>query len=155
MLHFPMEGQREKMRLRTCSPFTVCLLCAVIMIGCEENTRIRIDGENPPTFRFTGSGQVYFMRVIKEPSEPKDWEKNEGGIWQLNLSEETKKKSVSNYPAIKYGQTPVGFIQVVPKDGVPPPLEEGKTYFLFTPTIGANGDGIKFTIKNGRSIELN
>jgi hypothetical protein len=155
MLHFPMEWQREEMRLRICSPLTMCLLCALIMIGCEEDTRIRIDGENPPTFRFTGSGQVYFMRVIKEPSEPKDWEKNEGGIWQLNLSEETKKTSVSNYPAIKYGQTPVGFIQVVPKDGLPPPLEEGKTYFLFTPTIGANGDGIKFTIKNGRSIELN
>ena len=142
------------MRLRIYLPFAVCLLCAVIMIGCEENTRIRIDGENPPTFRFTGSGQVYFMRVIKEPAEPKDWG-NEAGIWQLNLSEETKKKSVSNYPAIKYGQTPVGFIQVVPRDGVPPPLEEGKIYFLFTPTMGANGDGIKFTIKNGRSIELN
>src|SRR5215510_13287682 len=155
MLHFPMETQREEMRFQIYTPLTAVLLCAVIMIGCEENTRIRIDGENPPTFRFTGSGQVYFMRVIKEPAEPKDWEKNEGGIWQLNLSEETKKKSVSNYPSIKYGQTPVGFIQVVPKDGVPPPLEEGKTYFLFTPTIGANGDGIKFTIKNGRSIELN
>jgi len=155
MPRFSMEAQREEMRFQIFTLLIPVLLCAVIMIGCEEDTRIRIDGENPPTFRFTGSGQVFFIRVIKEPAEPKDWEKNEGGIWQLNLSEETKKKSVSNYPAIKYGQTPVGFIQVVPKDGAAPALEEGKTYFLFTPTMGANGDGIRFTIKNGRSIMLN
>jgi len=142
------------MRLRIYLFYAGLFLCAAIMTGCEEDTRIRIDGENPPTFKFTGSGQVYFIRVIKEPSESKDWEKNEGGIWQLNLNDETKKKSISDYPAIKYGQAPIGFAQVVPKDGAAPPLEEGETYYVFTPTMGANGDGIRFTIKNGRSMKL-
>jgi hypothetical protein len=68
------------MRLRIHLFYAGLFLCAAIMTGCEEDTRIRIDGENPPTFKFTGSGQVYFIRVIKEPSESKDWEKNEGGI---------------------------------------------------------------------------
>src|SRR5262245_19480471 len=129
------------MRLRIYIFFTMLFLCAAIMIGCEEATRIQIDGQNPPTFKFTGSGEVYFIRVIKEPSESKDWEKNEAGIWQLNLNKETKKIPISNYPAIKYGETPLGFTQVIPKDGVAPPLEEGKTYSVFTPTMGANGDG--------------
>ncbi len=85
------------MRLRTSSFFIVFALCVVVMAGCEEDTKIQIDGKNPPTLRFTGSGEVLFIRVIKEPSE----------------------KSV------------------------------------FTPTIGANGDGIKITIKKGGSIKLN
>ena len=123
--------------------------------GCEQDTRGHVDGQNPPTISLSGSGKIYFLRVMEEPVEKAFWEKGEGGIWQIEPQGNTKDLNVSQYPAIKYGVVPPGFIQRAPKDGKgPPPLEEGKTYNVWAPTYNANGGGVRFLIKEGKSVEL-
>jgi hypothetical protein len=92
---------------------------------------------------------------MEEPVEERLYEKGEGGIWQIEPEGETKELIVSQYPRIKYGEVPSGFVQRIPKGGVAPPqLEEGKTYNVWAPTFNANGGGVRFVVKNGRSVEL-
>jgi hypothetical protein len=123
--------------------------------GCEIDTKGHVNSENPPTIKLSGSGRIYFLRVLEEPVDQKDFWKNTGGIWQIEPDGEMKEKSIFHYPAIEYGVVPNGFIQVVPEDGSPPaPLEEGKTYNVFAPTSGANGGGVRLTIRNGKCVEL-
>jgi hypothetical protein len=49
---------------------------------------------------------------------------------------------------------PAGFRQITPSAGVPPPLLEGTIYKAGGPAFNANGGSIRFTIKDGRAVEL-
>jgi hypothetical protein len=127
----------------------------VCLAACEVDTKATIDGKKPPTIMLSGSGGINFLRVMEEPTEASWFEKNEGGIWQIDPLEEMRGKTLWQYPRIKYGEVPPGFIQRIPKDGSkPPPLQEGKSYLAWAPTYNANGGGVRFIIREGRSVEL-
>ena len=127
----------------------------VLFAACEIDTKATIDGKNPPTIALSGSGGIYFLRVMEESIDTKFFEKGEGGIWQIEPLEELRSKTLWQYPRIKYGEVPRGFIQRIPKDGSkPPPLEEGKSYNVWAPTYNANGGGVRFMVQGNKCVEL-
>ncbi len=126
------------------------LLTPLIFIGCEEHPyKVSIDGNVPPTFKVKTDGTLYFVRIVKYPAPESEIIPNEAGIWQIELA---KKDETYQYPEIKYGVVPKGFIQKIPKDGsAPATLKEGEEYFFFAPTP-ANIKGVRFKIENGKSV---
>ena len=135
--------------------FFVLLGILLILANHEVDTTATVNGKNPPTITLSGSGGIYFLRVMEEPVEAEFFEKGEGGIWQIDPLEEMRGKMLWQYPRIKYGEVPAGFVQRIPKDGSkPPPLQERKSYNAWAPTYGANGGGVRFIIRNGEAVEL-
>ena len=66
-----------------------------------------------------------------------------GGVWIADLK------------LVTYGQVPDGFHQTIPANDAPAPeLVEGKTYSLYAPTYSANGGGVRFIIRAGKSVEI-
>lgn len=126
------------------------LLTPLIFIGCEEHPyKVSIDGNVPPTFKVKTNGTLYFVRIVKYPAPDSEIYPNEAGIWQIELA---KNAETYNYPEIKYGVVPEGFIQKIPKDGsAPAALNEGEEYFFFAPTP-QNIKGVRFKIENGKSV---
>jgi hypothetical protein len=62
------------------------LLLLVATSGCERDMRIKIDGKNPPTFTFSGNGNLIFLSLgevhdNKSPllGSPELWKINPGG----------------------------------------------------------------------------
>jgi hypothetical protein len=129
------------------------LFMSLIFIGCEEHPyKVSIGDKVPPTFAIEPCGSVYFVRILKYPAEPKtDIYPNEAGIWQI----EHKDPLSRGCAEIEYGVVPDGFVQKIPKDGAAPPaLKEGEEYLFFAPTP-ANVGGIRFKIKNGKTVVEN
>jgi hypothetical protein len=124
-------------------------LCSLAWSGCEIDTKVKTDGNNPPTFTISGSGGINFLRVYES------WESRKGDdsdpvLWHIVPNRGAV--SISDLPHIVYGQVPPGFVQLKPSGSAPPPLQEGKVYVIFTPTYGANGGGMVLTIKDGKSV---
>ena len=132
------------------------LLWSVVACTYEENTKVSIDGNNPPTFELYGSGnQQYFVVAEVSPDNyvhpaQKNPEKDLT-IWKIVPVAEPPPRAW-DYPPIKYGSIPRGFMQELPKDGVPPQLIEGRLYEAGGPAYGANGGAVLFKISNGRSV---
>jgi hypothetical protein len=72
-------------------------------------------------------------------------------MWEIRPPEENL---ISKFPPITYGVVPKGFTQTIPTAGVPPALLEGKVYEAGGPALEANGGSIRFTIKDGRAVEV-
>ena len=140
-----------------CRPllFTAGIAIWFVTVGCEIDTKAHVDGKNPPTIKLSGNGKINFLRVMQEPFEANFFEKAKGGLWQIEPRGDTREKMIFQYPPIKYGEVPPGFVQVVPEDNSPPPtLEEGKTYRVWAPTYNANGGDVSFAIESGKSVEV-
>lgn len=132
------------------------LLCSVVACTYEENTKVSIDGNNPPTFKLYGSGnQQYFMVSEVSPDNyvPPAQQNSDKDIdlWKIVPVAEPPLRAW-DYPSITYGRIPSGFRQELPKDAVPPPLVEGRLYQAGGPAYGANGGAVLFKIGNGRSV---
>jgi len=54
----------------------------------------------------------------------------------------------------KYGIVPEGFNQLVPREGPPPALQEGKSYQAGGPPIEMPNGFLQFTILNGKAVKL-
>jgi hypothetical protein len=128
--------------------------------ACERNTIISFaDDKNPPTFSLNGNGTLNFFWVSEvdaPPPIPEDvrlmngkdrmiWE-----IWPTNVPS----TSIYDLPKIVYGKIPDGFTQKIPVQVEPPPLIEGKIYEAGGPSSGANMEIFRFTIKDGKAVEL-
>jgi hypothetical protein len=50
--------------------------------------------------------------------------------------------------------SPEGFIQTIPEIGAPPQLIEGRVYNVGGPAINANGGEVRFTLRDGKAIEI-
>jgi hypothetical protein len=123
------------------------------MLACETDTKVTLDGKMPPTFKLSGSGSIFFLRIIEATSEEESIA-DVPAIWEIKPHVGLSETNASRLPEVTYGMTPPGFVQAIPAQGEPPPLEEGKVYNLWAPTLGANGGGIRFTIRDGKSIEV-
>jgi hypothetical protein len=126
----------------------ICLVAS--LAGCERALKVTLDGKNPPTFRFDGSGELSWVGIYQVTPDgkvpPKDSE-----FWKL-VPERVIVASES--PPITYGVVPNGFAQEVPSNGSPPPLEEGRVYGFGAVTRNAPGGRIWFTIRNGQSVQV-
>ncbi len=149
-------NQPESFLITSC---TVLLLLFVLLTGSciyEENTKVSIDGKNPPTFKLTGSGHQMFFLVSEIPSEnqvPNAQQNPTRNIelWEIVPDKDTR-DITRNWPPITYGKVPPDFHQKTPSQGDAPKLIEGKVYGAGGLAYGANGGGIWFTIKNGESV---
>jgi hypothetical protein len=139
------------MKNSKCAGLVLGLLIVVATSGCERDMRIKIDGKNPPTFTFSGNGNLIFLLLADvHNNEPPLLGAPE--IWRIQPSGDEPK--VYQLPSITYGIVPSGFMQVTPKGGAPPPLNEGRTYEFGGPNSNANGGSIWFTIQHGKSVEV-
>jgi hypothetical protein len=130
---------------------SIIFLSIVSFIGCEINTRVTVDGNNPPTFKLSGTGGIYFLRVVELSSQEQSV--SDGTIlWEIKPDPELHGTAASQLPPITYGKVPSGFTQTKPGNGPPPSLVEGKLYDAWAPTYNANGGGIMFIIKDKRSV---
>ena len=135
------------------------ILALCVFWGCEVDTRIKIDGANPPTFHLTGSGYLTFFTVTEIASEnvnvadvEQDRTKNKT-IWEVWPSEPSATR-IREMPPITYGKTPTGFHQTVPQDGSAPGLVEGKVYEGGGPAASAHGGYVRFTVRAGKTVEV-
>jgi hypothetical protein len=128
------------------------IILSITIAGCEIDTRATVDGKNPPSFRVSGSGGIYFIRVV----DITDCNKSLLDcpiLWQIDPA--GGHVSIADLPLVTYGRVPQGFHQTIPVNDAPPPvLVEGKMYDAWTPTYGANGGGVRFFIKAGKSVEF-
>ena len=120
-------------------------------MACEKGMTIAVvKDSNPPTFKLSGSGRLFFFSV-SELSDVNAASSESSTIWEIRPKDEDL---ISKLPEITYGVAPADFSQTVPKTGAPPPLAEGKTYQAGGPGLEADGGWIRFTIKAGKTVVL-
>lgn len=128
----------------------VVIFLLTFFAGCESILKVTLDGKNPPTFKFDGNGLIGWIYIYQVTPEgkipPKDTE-----LWIIVPKQGT---TASASPPITYGVVPNGFVQKVPENGNPPPLEEGKTYGFGAYTQDQPGSAIWFTIRDGKAVQV-
>lgn len=138
---------------------TIFIVIALLSLACEVDTKVSIDGKNPPTFGFEGTGYLTFFTVEEiapenqnVPDVEQDRAKNRTvwSIWPSQPLDISMKKTVP----ITYGKIPPGFYQKIPQAGEPPPLTEGKTYEAGGPAASANGGYVRFIVQDGKTLEV-
>jgi hypothetical protein len=117
----------------------------------ERDTKIEMDGQNPPTFTFSGNGQVSSIIVMDlSPSDVSIYDARRI-VWEIVP---TGDPTQSSFPKITYGVLPPGFSQKVPANGSPPPLAEEKPYRVSAPTSNANAGTLMFLIRHGQTLRV-
>ena len=86
----------------------ICLVAS--LAGCERPLKVTLDGKNPPTFRFDGSGDVQRIAICEITAEGK-LPPYGSGFWVLFPRGNVK---ASKSPPITYGVVPDGFYQTFP-----------------------------------------
>ncbi len=147
-----MSAQRSSSRLSSVCGIALLLL-ATLCCGdaCERDTKISIEGGNPPTFRLSGNGNLAFLAVSDD--SPNKVEKRSGEIlWKI--IPQSGKSEIGQLPPITYGQVPPGFDQAIPEVGPPPALVAERPYEVAAPTSNAHGDWIFFIIHDGAAARV-
>jgi hypothetical protein len=147
-----MSAQRSSSRSSAVCGIALLLL-ATLCCGdaCERDTKISVEGGNPPTFRLSGNGNLAFLDV--SDNSPNKVEKRSGEtLWKI--IPQSGKSEIGQLPPITYGQVPPGFNQVIPKVGEPPPLIAEKPYQVSAPTSNAHGDWVFFIIRDGAAAKV-
>ena len=127
------------------------VLClAVVCTSCERILKVTLDGKNPPTFKFNGSGEIAWVFIYQVTPDGKVPPAG-SAFWRLSPK---KTMMASQSPPITYGVVPDGYVQEVPANGSPPPLQEGKTYGFGANTHGQPGRTIWFTIQDGKAVQV-
>lgn len=128
----------------------VVLIVLYTLVACEIDTKIEMDGNNPPTFSLSGNGQLWFIEVRDLSPSEISYYAPERTIWKIT----TGGGSPARMPKIKYGEVPAGFEQEIPGNGGPPALVEEKPYSIFAYTSNANGDSMMFLIRGGKALKV-
>jgi hypothetical protein len=122
--------------------------------GCHESqreTRVEIDRKNPPTFTFSGNGQVSAVVVTDVSANDLSGFDLKRIMWEIVPTGQT---NPSRFPKITYGMVPAGFVQRTPASGAPRPLEEEKPYRVTAPTAGAESRKLIFLIRHGQALHV-
>lgn len=133
-----------------------CIFAIVIFIvflsfslACEVDTKVSVDGKNPPTFSFQGTGYLTFFTVEQiavenqnVPDVEQDRTKNRT-IWSIWPSQPLD-TPMKNTAPITYGKVPAAFYQKIPQEGQPETLAEGKVYEAGGPAASADGGYERF-----------
>jgi hypothetical protein len=122
---------------------------SLFYVSCEVNTEISINGENPPTFAFSGSGYMTFFSLGEVASN----EKPSNELWRV-WPKSSIDKRMWNTPPIKYGQVPEFFFQTIPENGNPPKLVEGKIYEVIVQTSSAKHGRMRFIVRSDKTVQV-
>lgn len=157
------KASMNKLRKRDRVLPLVLLLLSVLgcnYASCERNTTVAIrESKNPPTFSLSGSGHLNFFWVSEVDATPPipTYAQTMNGrdriLWQI-WPKGIQSTAIRDLPHITYASVPPGFTQKIPAQGAPALLVEGKIYEAGGPSSGANMDVFRFTIKDGRAIEM-
>ena len=135
----------------------ISLACGFILLSvsaCDKTprpTQIEINRKNPPTFAFSGDGQVSAIVVTDVSANDLSGFDPKRILWEIAPTGETKP---SRFPNITYGVVPAGFVQRTPVTGSPRPLEEEKPYRVTAPIDGADSWKLIFLIRNGQALRV-
>jgi len=136
-------------RLNTNAISVLLFLITTMSLACELDTKIVVEGGNPPMFTMTGNGSLRAIRV-RGPNKQREALGEEASIyWQLK-SEKGGALDVGDIGSITYGEVPEGYRQIYPERGKAPSLVEGERYYVRFDTANANGAEKFFTITNGK-----
>ena len=123
---------------------------AASAVSCEIDTKLTVEGSNPPRFTMTGNGELTSIRV-RGPHEQRDAEGEDMYLyWVIKLKSEGTERDVRDVSPVIYGKVPDGYVQAYPENGEAPPIVEGEHYYVQVITNDANGDDGHFTIPNGK-----
>ena len=124
-----------------------------LLLACEVDTRVNIDGKNPPSFRFSGSGGITLFRIVEDPAPGLQF-LDATVLWELKPTSELSVVRMADLPTITYGTVPPGFVQTKPEAGSPPALEDEKTYDAWAPSHNANGGGQWFRVRGNTTLPV-
>jgi hypothetical protein len=129
------------------------LLAALSSSACERDTRLIIEGGNPPGFVMSGSGALGVFR-IRGPKKQREAVGEDASIyWEIQPRDEDSDRNVGRLSPITYGKIPDGYMQVYPEQGkAAPPLVEGERYNIRIATNNANGVDKFFEIRQGKPV---
>ncbi len=130
---------------------TIIILSLVVAtaLACERDTKLVIEGGNPPKFVMTGSGSLGTIR-IRGPEKQRDAEGEDAHLYWVIVNKKGGDRPVEELGAVTYGQVPEGYKQKYPENGEAPPLKEGERYNIRIATFNANGVDKYFMIRNGK-----
>jgi hypothetical protein len=129
-------------------------VAALTLIACDKpDTAIDVamDENIPPTFSFSGPWWAIDFEVIElgkiDPTPATQYRTDQKTIWKITLKSGMRVKA---WPNVTYGVLPKGFSQLIPSDGKPPALVEGKRYAAQALDTSRAGGAIYFVIRNGK-----
>ena len=117
----------------------------------ERDTKIEIDGKNPPTFTFSGNGDVYTIAIGDLSVSDVSLNSPDRRMWEIAT---TGEHTPDRFPKITYGVVPPGFVQQWPTTGPPRALENERPYLVSAPTSNANTGTLMFLIRNGQALRV-
>lgn len=153
LLRVLSQGLLRKRARRSVSCFggVLFLIVGVGIGSCERDTKLIIEGGNPPSFVMTGSGILTSIRV-RGPQKQREVEGEDKYLsWVIEIDDGNKPRRVEQLSPLTYGTVPDGFKQIYPERGAAPPIVEGEKYYVRVVTSEANGDGKYFMIRNGKA----
>src|SRR5712691_11477283 len=132
----------------------VILSTAVLLfLACERDTKLTVEGGNPPRFIMTGSGRLDQLQVGGPQKQREGVAEEPYLYWVIQFKETGSDRQIERMGPIIYGEVPSGYVQVHPSPGAaPPPLSEDEGYSVRVITMNANGAFLKFAIHNGEVI---
>jgi len=141
------SAAQERMRPAKIVEWTVLVLVMVSTVNCfsERDTKLAVQGGNPPDFTMTGSGKLTALRVGGPRKQREGVAEDPYLYWVIEFKEDGSARSVESLSPILYGNVPTGYVQVFPSPTQsPPPLSEDEIYGVNAVTMNANGARVKF-----------
>jgi hypothetical protein len=124
------------------------LFTALILCGCERDTKLKIEGGNPLQFQMSGSGWLGRLVVRGHKTLRKIDGPDASAYWYIEAGDQAH--GVSKLSPIVYGKIPEGFVQKYPESCMAPALSENEIYYVQVDTTNANGSSKYFVIQNGK-----
>jgi hypothetical protein len=141
-------------RLTYCS-LLIGLIC---LCACEVDTKIASNGENPPTFKLSGSGNLVSFWVMEVPPENQTQaiqRESDRNILLWEILPQGRDDAIRRIPEITYGTVPSRFVQKFPANGsAPVQLIRGKIYEIGAVAYNANGGQIWIKVEDGKTVEV-
>ena len=134
-------------------PIVLVFVLVLLGSGCQERpTKVTLEGENPPTFKLTGSGSLITLTIgIQSQDKSLPAAKRVTKLWQLGPTTRDG-RSVEDVDVITYGIVPDGYKQTFPAEGAPAPLKAGMYFSYYVETINAPHASGMFELKNGQAV---
>ena len=129
---------------------TICLL-----VACERQAHVTLEGGVTPVFVLSGSGQLASLAVYSPDFAAKaesPWD-DKFALWKIKpTGGNSNGAPLRKLRRIPYGVLPNGYEQVKPGVGSAPPLREGEKYFYHVETTNAPGTAGYLEIKNSQTV---
>ena len=132
---------------------TLAWIALFSCVGCERDTKLSVEGGNPPKFLMTGTGRLDALRVGGPQKQREGVADDPYVYWAIEFKETGSDRKVESLGPITYGEVPAGYVQLYPKPGEsPPPLPEDELCGVKATTINENGAGLRFAIHKGKVV---